>query len=72
MFGTTFHILYSLNSDKSFAYAGEVSSFWEHILFGQFLYIIISSTRGMYESITNHTNDTKHIAINSTVKVLGK
>ena len=25
----------------------------------------------MYESITNHTNYTKHIAIHSTVKVLG-
>ena len=66
------HILYSVTSDKSFAYLGEVSSFWEHIQMGQFLYIIISSKRGMYESITNHTNYTKHIAIHSTVKVLGK
>ena len=34
IFGATFHIVYTVDNNKSFLYLGEVSSFWEDIRFG--------------------------------------
>ena len=53
IFGATFHIVYTVDNNKSFLYLGEVSSFWEDIRFGH-LYNNILQEGHVWKHLKSH------------------